>query len=248
MTASDPVAPVGRLQPWQPGLWRLPWASPSEGPPALAGVTDRGAELSALRRALAGAALAQAQQVHGVSVAALWTAPSEERPVPGCDALMTDLPRVALVIRSADCVPIAVWDPVRRVSAMMHAGWRGLLRELPGRVIRAMGVAYRSRPADLLAGIGPAIRACCYEVGPEFEPRFPDAIRRARGRRTCDLPRVARRQLHDAGLLDSRVTDAGVCTACDAQRWHSHRRDATADRLYSFILADGPAGPEGHAP
>ena len=61
MMAFESAAAAGRLQPWRPGVWRLPWASPSEGPPALAGVTDRDAELSALRRALPGAALVQAQ-------------------------------------------------------------------------------------------------------------------------------------------------------------------------------------------
>ena len=115
---------------------------------------------------------------------------------------------------------------------------------------------YHSCPRDLRIGIGPSIRVCCYEVGPEFERLFPAFIRHEGQRRTCDLLACTLHQLRQADIAPAHVAQTGECTACGAptgsvpsdparagesrdraERWWSVRRGAQpAQRLYSFIL------------
>jgi len=214
-------------------------------PAVLAGVADRTCGLSGLRAALARLrGLVLAEQVHGVSVAAIAVAPSDERPISGCDALMTALPGLALVIKTADCLPITLWDPVHGAAAILHAGWRGVERRLPERTLRAMAMMYHTRPDQVRVGIGPAIRACCYDVGQEFVARFGPWVRAEQGRRRCDLIGCATDQLRAAGVPASRIADSGACTVCDSARWYSHRRSQDAGRLLSFVVLD----PEGRLP
>jgi YfiH family protein len=216
-------------------IWRFErWA----GPAVLAGVTTRHAGLAELLRVLpAGRRTAAAEQVHGVSVAAVGTAAAGMPPVPGCDALVTGTAGLALLIRTADCLPLFIADPGRRVVGLAHAGWRGLAGGLPARLIAAFRHLYQSRPEDLRAAIGPAIRACCYEVGPEFAAHLGPFVQECRGRRTCDLVGAARDQLYRCGLRPGRVADSGQCTACEETRWCSLRREGpAAGRMISFIL------------
>ena len=200
-----------------------------------AGITDRrlaAAEL--LRRVPAVAGAAEAEQVHGAGLAVV------ERPgpmVPGADALLTARPGLALLIRTADCLPLFFVDPRQAVVGLAHAGWRGLAAGLPARMVAALRHYYHSRPEALQVAIGPAIRSCCYEVGPEFERIFPPFVRASSGRRTCDLPGAAIAQLLQAGVRRERILDTAVCTACDLGAWFSLRREGPATgRLTSLIL------------
>jgi len=96
----------------------------------------------------------------------------------GGDALLTREPGILLSVRTADCLPILITDPRRRAVAAVHAGWRGALERVVEKSVGEMRRAFDSRPQDLLAAIGPGIRVCCYEVGPEvvdaFRGRFAD--------------------------------------------------------------------------
>ncbi len=232
-TAESRTAPA--LAPWDNGLWRLSLGAAGR---VLSLVTDRSAAPDRLtadprfqRR------LAFAEQVHGAGIAALEAVVPPPAPIPGCDALMTQVPGLALAIRSADCLPLSLWDPVQGVAALAHAGWRGLALHLPMRMVVAIRQRYHSRPEDLQAGIGPAIRACCYDVRADVARRFEPYVRRAAGRVTCDLVRCAVDGLRAAGVLPSRIVDSGACTACEPERWHSVRRDGpTAGRLVSLIM------------
>ena len=181
----------------------------------------------------------QAQQVHGASTACLFGPVNDELVIPGCDALLTATAGVGLAVRSADCLPIIVWDPVRRVTGALHAGWRGLEKRLPMRAVALMAHAFGARPSEVWAAIGPAIRSCCYEVGPEFEPRFPAFVSVREGRRMCDLIACATHQLMQAGLPARRIIDSGVCAACDTKRWFSVRKEGDATgRLFSFVMIE----------
>lgn len=95
------------------------------------------------------------------------------------DALLTRQPGILLSVRTADCLPVLVVDLRRRAVAAVHAGWRGALERIVEKSVGEMRRAFGSRPQDLLAAIGPSIRACCYEVGPEvvdaFRGRFPES-------------------------------------------------------------------------
>ncbi len=167
----------------------------------------------------------QAEQVHGSSIAVVEAPIGPGERLPGCDALATPTANLALVIRSADCLPILVSDPVRRVVAAAHAGWRGLAARLPSRLIALLSQLYHSRAEDLEVALGPCIRSCCYEVGPEFERFFGPFIRQESGRRFCDLPAAAACQLLQAGVRREHIGDSRCCTRCDTTRWFSLRKE-----------------------
>ena len=218
------------------GVWWLRgWASRR----IVAGVTDRHADPTRLATQLGPAVMmAGAEQVHGGSVAILGpgVAADAVRFVPGCDALLTRAVGTVLLMRSADCLPIVFADPSRGVVGIAHAGWRGLAASLPGRVVAAFRRTYHTESRELHVAIGPAIRSCCYEVGPEFHARFTPFVHERGGRRTCDLIGVALDQLRRCGVRPDRVTDTQHCTSCEPQHWFSLRREGpTTGRLTSFI-------------
>jgi hypothetical protein len=89
---------------------------------------------------------------------------------------MTNVPGLLLAVQTADCIPVLVADPKRRVVAAFHAGWRGTVKRIVESGVGRMRLEYGSRPQDLIAAIGPGIGACCYAVGEEvlseFESQF----------------------------------------------------------------------------
>lgn len=215
------------------GGWRLAgWASLR----VIAAVTDRHTDRATLLAGHAGAGYVEAEQVHGASTAMV-DGRAAAAMVAGCDALATASPGVALLIRTADCLPLFFADPRRGVVALAHAGWRGLVAGLPARVLAVLRHAYHCAPEDVTVAIGPSIRACCYDVGPEFSRTFGAFVREARGRRTCDLTGAAIAQLTRCGVRAERILDTGCCTACETARWYSLRREGpSTGRLTSMIM------------
>lgn len=116
------------------------------------------------------------RQIHS-DVAHVISAPPAEPPKG--DALATRSPGLLLAIQTADCIPILLVDPRHRAVAAVHAGWRGTLARIASKTLGRMQMEFSTRPADVLAAIGPGIGQCCYEVGPgvvkEFAAQFPQA-------------------------------------------------------------------------
>jgi YfiH family protein len=218
-----------------PGLWRFIGWGPAW---VTAGVTGRSTDLSQLQQHLSTTrSVVQAEQVHGSSIAVIYQSLDVAAPVAGCDALLTSLPQTALVIRTADCLPLFLVDPSRRAIGIAHAGWRGLAAGLPLRCLAAFRHVYHSRPEELRVAIGPAIRSCCYEVGPEFERHFGSFVQVRARRRTCDLTGLAIDQLRRGGVSPAQIRDSQQCTACAGSPWFSIRREGQATgRLLSFIM------------
>jgi polyphenol oxidase len=197
----------------------------SEGPFAslnLARMTrDRPERVEENRRRLCAAAgaeperLAMNRQRH---TALVHRARPGARGEPG-DGLWTDEPGLPMLKLTADCVPIAIAraNGFRPALAVLHAGWRGLLEGIVGKGVSALG------GGALAAAIGPAVGPCCYEVGPEvaapFAARFGADVLRGR---MLDLWESAERALRAAGV--DRVERVDLCTACDPDRFFSHRR------------------------
>jgi polyphenol oxidase len=98
---------------------------------------------------------------------------------PKGDALATSQPGLLLAVQTADCIPILLVDPRHRAVAAIHAGWRGTLARIAAKTLGRMQMDFSTRPADVLAAVGPGISQCCYEVGPEvvkeFAAQFPQA-------------------------------------------------------------------------
>lgn len=166
---------------------------------------------------------------------------------PETDALVTHAPDVVLMLRFADCVPILLYDPVRAVVGLAHAGWRGTVAGMAGAAVRTMVNDVGCHASDILAGIGPSIGPCCYEVGEEVADAASSAFSgadgvlesRPNGRWHLDLWAANRRQLASAGVRNIEV--AGICTACRTDEWFSHRAErGKTGRLGALIgLARG---------
>ena len=146
------------------------------------------------------------------------------------DALVENTPGAVVAVKTADCVPLLLVDPVHRAVAAVHAGWRGTVANIAQRAVAAMGARFGSRAGDLHAAIGPAIGKCCYEVGPEVAAQFG-----VDGRAHIDLAGTLRGQLEAAGIGAPRIYLARICTRCSPAEFHSFRRDgAPAGRQYSW--------------
>ena len=138
---------------------------------------------------------------------------------------------VSLVIFGADCLPILLYDPVRRVAAACHAGWRGTALGIAQRAVEKMGF-YGSRPEDIRAAIGPGIAKCCFETHEDV----PNAMTKALG--VCAIPYIEpieggkfkvdlkglnAMRLKRAGLLEEHIDISPDCTACHPEKYWSHR-------------------------
>ncbi len=150
---------------------------------------------------------------------------------PNCDVLITGEPGVPLLLRYADCTPVLIYDPAHRALALIHSGWRGTVQGATRAAVAALTREFDSRPADLVAAIGPSIGPCCYEVGDEVVGAVRAAFDRAddllparpHGRRHFDLWAANARWLAEAGV--GRVEIAGLCTACRTDEFYSHRAE-----------------------
>lgn len=185
--------------------------------------------------------MADVWQVHGVETVQT-DEPRGDRPPIKADGLITDRPGVALFQRFADCTPILLCDPKRRALGIVHSGWRGTVNRAAASPVKAMMEAYGSRPADIIAGIGPSIGPDHYEVGPEVV----EAVRRAfgdadelliarNGRMHFDLWAANARVLRETGVEQIEV--AGLCTACRTGHFFSHRAEAGKTGRFGAVIA-----------
>ncbi len=208
------------------------------------------------------------KQFHSDVVQVFTASPAEPcrgLPARAGDASATNCPGLLLGVQTADCVPLLLVDPKKRAVAAVHAGWRGTLRRIAIKTVGKMQMQFGTRPADLLAAIGPAIGGCCYEVGAEvaaeFKSQFPKASDWFDELRTGDEPnplqwlnrmppghqpppkhvlldlrKANRAQLLQAGLRAQNIFVSDLCTACRRDLLFSYRKEgAMTGRLLSVI-------------
>jgi len=202
------------------------------------------------------------QQLHSAVTLFFATPPQEARKG---DASLTNSRGILLGVQTADCVPILLVDPKKRAIAAIHAGWRGTLARISQKTVGEMRMHFGSNPANILAALGPAIGACCYEVGTElvaeFTSQFVDAEEYFDEPRTgeepnplqwlnrmppghqpppknvrLDLRKANRSQLVAAGLRDGSIFVSDLCTACHPHLFFSYRKEgANSGRLLAAI-------------
>ena len=117
----------------------------------------------------------QMHQVHDVHVAVIDNPDITSEQLDGYDAMITNLRGLAIGVRTADCIPILLYDPVNKAAAAAHSGWRGTVAKILRNVIGKMSSTYGTEPAELLAVIGPGICADCFQVGEEVALNFKEA-------------------------------------------------------------------------
>jgi polyphenol oxidase len=182
-------------------------------------------------------------QVHGVEVIIAEAPRSPESPHLQADAILTDRPGLTLMMRFADCVPIMLHDPVRKVVGIVHAGWMGTVLGTVRLAVEAMQKRYGSNSADILAAIGPSIGPDHYEIGPDVVIQVQQAFGNdttsllsvSAGHMKFDLWAANRLLLEQAGVCHIEV--AGLCTACHTEDWYSHRAGKGRTGRFGAIIA-----------
>jgi hypothetical protein len=202
------------------------------------------------------------KQIHS---AVIWPFASVPKDPRKGDAALTKTSGLLLAVQTADCVPILLVDPKKRVVAAVHAGWRGTLARILEKTVGELHAHYNSNPAGLLAAIGPSIGPCCYEVGVELviqfnsqfagaadyfdEPRsgeepnplqwmnmMPPGHQPPPKNVHLDLPKANRSQLLAAGLQEKYIFSSNLCTACHPSLFFSYRKQGPqSGRLLSAI-------------
>lgn len=161
------------------------------------------------------------------------------------DALITADTGVALVTHSADCCLLVFYDPVKRVIAAAHAGWRGTVKEIGAKTVKAMQAKFGSNTADIIAGIAPSIGKCCYEVD---DPVYNEFVKldyldmykfffpKGSGKYQLDLWEANRQILVNAGIRNDNIDITDLCTNCHADAFHSHRATAGKRGVNGLII------------
>ena len=148
------------------------------------------------------------------------------------DGLVTNEKGIVLVTQYADCTPLLFFDPVKRVAATSHGGWRGTANEIALKTVEIMVNDYGSKAQDILCAIGPNISKCCYEV----DDPVIDEINKLKylnkslcydvkggGKYMLDLKQVNKQILLHAGIKEENIDIADLCTCCNSDIFHSHR-------------------------
>lgn len=163
-----------------------------------------------------------------------------ETALPETDALITGKPNLPLAVFTADCLPIFLYDPKTPAVGLVHVGWRGARGAIVSKALKVMEGRFETSPQDLMAGFGPAIGSCCYEVKEEFKKFFPDDIVEKNGHYYLDLAGVNKKQLLHAGVKKANIFDANICTSCRNKEFFSYRREGNScGRMMSVIMLKG---------
>jgi YfiH family protein len=177
-------------------------------------------------------ALTSMQQVHGVRVGVIDAeligrgGRCYEDAISDTDAIITNQPDALLMVLVADCVAVALVDPVHKAVGEAHGGWRGTLGRIGTGTVAAMRSEYGTNPSDLLIGISPCIHSCCYPVGSEiaekFLREFPDVPGLVDGNR-LDVGKAMVAQLIEAGVCPESIEVSEYCTSCRTDLFYSYR-------------------------
>ncbi|MBM4162043.1 MAG: peptidoglycan editing factor PgeF [Ignavibacteria bacterium] len=143
-----------------------------------------------------------------------------------CDALVTSMPDLPLVVTVADCLPIVLYDYRRTALGLVHAGWKGTAERITENAIRLMIQEFQTSTSHLIVYLGPSAGVCCYEVGPEVARQFPErVVERRAGKLYLDLKQANLQQLLSWGVRREQIEISSYCTICHPELFHSYRRD-----------------------
>ena len=191
-------------------------------------------------RCLEAPELVFARQVHSNSILVIdgrpmRTHPPEHAAVLEGDAMVTNQPGRFLVVQVADCQPILMYDPRRRVVANVHAGWRGSVANIIGRTLTVMHRRFGCLAGDVRVGIGPSLGPCCAEFV-HYQQEIPQPLwAYRRDSAHFDFWAMSRDQLVAAGVPENHIQVSGLCTKCNTDRFFSYRGEKTTGRFPAVI-------------
>lgn len=178
--------------------------------------------------------LLSVKQVHGTDALVLDRPLSEtDRFDGGWDALVTDQPGVTVAVRTADCVPVLMYDRRKKAVAAIHAGWKGTVAGIVPRIVELMMSKFKVMEDDLRVSIGPSAGPCCYEVDETvlapLRSRWVDwqaVLHDDRGTKArLDLKALIRKQVAQLGIRPEHITAVNLCTICHGDLFYSYRRE-----------------------
>jgi len=179
-------------------------------------------------------------QVHGNNVVRV-SVKDDGKTIENCDALISNDPKVTLSVRVADCLPISVIDEKSHSFGLIHAGWRGLEKEIIKKTIELMQKELKIKNSDLKIFIGPHICQKHYEVKNDVSKNFaefPETVLQKDNKEYLDLAKIAELQLIRVGVKKQNIEISKDCTFEDLHL-PSFRRDKTSERLIVRLNVQG---------
>lgn len=193
----------------------------------------------------------QGHQVHNCKVAVIDRPGLTREDLEGYDAFVTNLPGVAIGVRTADCVPILLYDPVKRVIAAVHAGWKGTVLRISQNALEVMAFKFGNSAADIKAVIGPAIGPDSFQVGIEVAEKFKQAGfpmdyvwsfhgtgngTPMSGGHHIDLFKANRWLLEQAGVIPDNIQVLDIDTFTTAEFFSARREGTQCGRNINSIM------------
>jgi YfiH family protein len=176
-------------------------------------------------------------QVHGTNITEIRTGEfGDLEEIPETDALVSNTPDVALMVKQADCQGVILFDPKNLVFSVVHCGWRGNVQDILGRVVNLMVRKFCTKRGDILSAIGPSLGPCCGEfVG--YKKIFPREFEDFMVSEThFDLWSLSAHQLVKAGVKRSNIEIAGLCTRCSTNLFYSYRGEGSTGRFATVAM------------
>lgn len=172
--------------------------------------------------------IVEMNQVHDTSLAIIDEKTPHAAKITGTDGLITNRKNIALMIKTADCLPVILYDPKQEAIAALHAGWQGLTKGILQNAVNAMISQYNTNPNDVMAHIGPCVHECCYTFSDKpSQANLPDwkkFINNSDGLWRINLPGFAQEQLIKLGLDPGNIQKDDSCTHHNEDSWYSYSR------------------------
>lgn len=185
--------------------------------------------------------LVHMSQIHSDKIMVVTTTMSFDTP-PQCDALITDCIDIPLMVMSADCTPILLYDPINHAIGAVHAGRAGALNGILPKTLKAMQKNYGTSLSDIRIVLGPAIQGCCYEINEDIareveEQGYEKALIRTIQKVSLDVNTILHLQLEALGIAIEQIETINQCTSCNCHNYFSYRANRQhTGRIAGVIL------------
>lgn len=167
----------------------------------------------------------------------------EDSPFKDVDGIFTDKRNLALMSFHADCTPVFYYDPVKKIIALAHAGWRGTLLNITGKMVREFVNKFNSDPKDIITAIGPSLGSCCFEVDKDVADLFLNKDEEFKNYMEIKDPKyhfnlweVNKYLLMKEGIKEENIEVSGICTKCNNDMFFSHRGQGGKRGLLAGVL------------
>lgn len=162
---------------------------------------------------------------------------------PDTDGLILTNNEQAIYLNFADCTPVIIYDPIKQIGAVSHAGWRGTAGSIASKTVKKMVNEFGSNPKTLKCAIGPAISFCCYNVGEEVLQKtratvknFEGLFEIREGNIFIDLKGINKQQLIESGVKPTNIDICPYCTVCDNNLFFSYRKENATTNRHSAVI------------